>query len=371
MLDVKSADRRYWTFRYQRAGRTRFMTFGNAADVTLAEARAKHAEARGLLLKGLDPLDERDRAKLDLSRSFADTAELCIAARAPQWRNPRTPALWRATIRDHADPVLGRMPIAEIGREQVLKALGPLWTAKPDVARRLRVKLETILDYATAMHWREGPNPALWRGGLKLVLADGLHRAQHHAALDWRDAPALMAKLANDQSMGSRCLTFLMLTASRSGEARGARWDEINLPQALWSLPASRMKAERPHRVPLSPAACELLEPLARLRHSDLVFAGLSAGRPLADVTLKNVLRRAGHGDVTVHGLRATFASWGQDTDRPADLCEQALAHAIGNQVRRAYARSDVLDLRRCLMAEWAAFLTRPPAEVIPLRQAC
>jgi integrase len=371
VLHVKAPGRGYWTYRYERAGRERWMVFGNAADLTLAAARAAHAEARALLVRGLDPLDERDRAKLDLSRSFADVALACISARAPQWRNPRTAPLWRSAIRDHANPTLGRMPVAEIGREHVLKTLTPLWTAKPDVARRLRVMLETILDYATAMHWRDGPNPAVWRGGLKLVLAAKPNlRAKHHAALEWREAPALMALLAANQSMGAAALRFLMLTAARSGEVRGCHWSEIDLDQRLWMIPAERMKAGCEHRVPLSDAAMEVLTEVAPLRRGEMVFEGLKAGRPLTDVTLKNVLRRLGHGDVTVHGFRSTFRDWCADHGKPADLAEQCLAHAVGSAVERAYRRSDVIERRRALMAEWGAFLTRPPAEVVPLWQA-
>jgi integrase len=374
MLDIKSPTRRYWVFRYRRAGRTRWMTFGNADDITLADARRFHTEARGLLLKGLDPLDERDRVKLDLSRSFAEVAEQCIAAKAPGWRNKRGAEQWHNMFRDYANPVLGQMPVAEIGTEQVLKVLRSIWTAKPDVARRLRVRLEAVLDFAIAMHWHQGPNPAVWRGGLKPLLADGskLHTVTHFAALDWREAPALMAALADDESMAALCLRFVVLTACRSGEARGARWDEIDLPQALWSLPAGRMKARQPHRVPLSDAACELLASLAEVRSGSLVFPGQKHGVPVADMTLITALRRAGYAkaEATVHGMRSCFRDWCADHGQPADLAEQALAHAVGSAVERSYRRSDVIERRRVLMQQWADFLTSKPAQVIPLRAA-
>jgi integrase len=372
MLDVKSADRRYWTFRYKRAGRERWMTFGNADDIKLAEARAQHTEARGLLLRGLDPLDERDRVKLDLTRSFAQVAGQCIAAKVPGWRNKRGAEQWGNMIRDYANPVLGRMPIAEIGVEQVLKVLGKLWVEKPDVAARLRTRLEAVFDYATAMSWRWGPNPAMWRGGLKPLLADGrkLHTVTHFAALPWQEAPRLMAAIADDQSMGARAMVFLMLTVARSGEVRWTTWDEIDLQARLWSLPAGRMKAGRPHRVPLSDAACALLEPLTQAHHGDLVFAGMKAGVPVADRTLKHVLSRNDYHDVTVHGMRSCFASWAQDHGHAPDLVEQSLAHAVGSAVQRAYQRSDVIDRRRVLMQAWSDFLHRPPADVVPLREA-
>jgi integrase len=370
MLDVKSADRRYWTFRYKRAERTRWMSFGNADDVTLAEARAARDEARRQLRQGLDPLDERDRMRLDLSRSFADVAEATLAAKQPGWRNERTAPIWRASIHAHANPVMGRMPIAEVGVEHVLKVLAPLWTAQPDVARRLRVRLEAVFDYATALGWRTGPNPAIWRGGLKpLLAAKSKLPTEHHAALDWASAPTVMVALAADESMGATALRFAILTAARSGEVRGARWDEIDLQARLWSLPAGRMKAGRPHRVPLSDAACGLLEPLAGLRQSGLVFPGRQPRGVLADVTLTLALRRAGC-VASVHGMRSCFASWAQDQGHAPDLVEQSLAHAVGNQVQRAYQRSDVLDARRVLMDAWASFLTQPPAVVVPFRAA-
>jgi integrase len=370
LLDVKSPTRRYWTFRYQRAERQRWMTFGNADDLTLAEARAKHAEARALLVRGLDPLDERERVKLDLSRSFADAAEQCIEAKAPGWRSPRGASQWRALFRDYANPVIGRMPVAEVEVHHILQVLKPLWSAKPNIARRLRVQLEAVLDFATALRWRAGANPAVWRGNLApLLAAKSKLETPHYPALDWRLAPALMAALAADESMAARCLALLLLTASRSGEARGCRWDEIDLASATWSLPASRMKAGRPHRVPLSPPAVALLEGLQRLRQSGLVFPGVHVGGRLADVTLIRVLRRAGF-DVTVHGMRSTFASWAQDHGHAANLVEQSLAHAVGSAVQRAYQRSDVIERRRVLMEAWAGYLTRPPADVVPLRAA-
>jgi integrase len=368
LLDVKAADRRYWTYRYKRAGRERWMTFGNADDITLSEARAQHTEARGQFLKGLDPLDERDRVRLDLSRSFGDAALATMAAKSPGWRNARTLPNWRSAIEHYANPVLGRMPIAEIDAAAVLKVLGPLWSAKPDVARRLRVRLEAVFDYAIALNWHQGPNPAVWRGGLKpLLAAKSKLPANHHAALDWREAPGLVAALWRDESMAARALAFLVLTASRSGEARLVRWSEIDLDSKLWTVPAARTKAGREHRVPLAPEAMAILHDVASLRHSDLVFPGRKPRGVLADVTLTHALRRAGLAQASVHGMRSTFRDWVADNGLSADAAEAALAHVAGSAVVRAYARSDLLDIRRTLMADWARFLGRPPATVVPL----
>jgi integrase len=351
------------------------MTFGNADDVSLAEARKVHAEARALLLRGLDPLDERGKTKLDLSHHFSDVAKVCIAAKAQGWRSPRWANEWRNTLRDYAMPVLGKMPVAEIGVEHVLKVLGPLWKEKPDVARRLRLRLETVLDYAKAAGWRAGENPATWRGNLKHLLAARTKVSLvHYAALDWRDAPELMAKLSPSAGVAERCLRFLLLTATRSGEARGCRWDEIDLDAAVWTIPAGRMKAEREHRVPLSKPALAILDELAAVRTGSLVFPSRyhmppPASGKLASSTLPDVLRRIGHGEITVHGFRSTFRDWCGDTAKPADVAEAALAHQTGNAVVRAYARSDLFERRRVLMDQWADYLTKPPAQVVPLRR--
>jgi integrase len=368
MLHVKNAKRRYWVFRYERAGKARHMTLGTADTVSLAEARARHTEARSLLLRGVDPLDERGKAKVDLTHRFADVAEACIAARSQDWV-PRWTAQWRNTLRDYVLPSLGKRPVAEIGVEHVLRCLRPIWASKPTTANRVRSRIEAVMDYASAMRWREGPNPAVWRGGLKPLLAKPRRTTKHLAALDWASAPALIANLPLNGNVAERCLAFLILTATRSGEARGCRWSEIDMANAIWTIPAARMKARQEHRVPLPGAALAILKPLAEVRTGELVFFGRGGG-PLADTTLKDVLRQIGHGDITVHGFRSTFRDWCADTGKPADLAEMALAHVTGSAVVRAYARSDLLDRRRTLMDQWSVFMTQPPAVVVPLRAA-
>ena len=369
-LVVDRAGRRYWTYRYQRAGRERSMGLGSADDVSLADARKLHAEARALLLAGKDPLEERGRAELDLTRRFEDVSTAYVTAHEARWHGAKTAQQWRSTLRDYVHPLIGKVPVAEIGVQHVLKVLNPVWNTKPDTARRIRARLEFVLDYAFAMNWRQGPNPAIWRGSMKSLLPapSDLHTTQHHAALDWRECPAFMARLCERDSTASLALALLILTAVRSGEVRGARWDEIDLGRAIWTIPADRMKAGREHRVPLSPAAMEIVRKLAEMRSGDLVFPGVVRGHPLSDVTLKNQLRQLGYGTVTVHGFRSTFRDWVADTGKPADLAEAALAHVSGSAVVRAYARSDLLEARRALMSAWADFLTN--AVVVPLRAA-
>jgi integrase len=373
-LHVVEPNRRYWIFRYQRAGRERVMSLGSADDISLADARTQHAKERAILLAGADPLGERERAReaqRQRTHSFAEVAETCITAHQAGWRAPRNPDHWRQSLRDYVLPRFGAKPVAEVGIEDVLKALRPIWTTKSQTASRLRGRLEVIIDYAIAMGWRDGPNPALWRGGLKSLLPPPtkVHEVEHYAALDWREAPALMAELRErERGMGGLALAFLILTATRNSEVRGAAWSEIDLEQRAWTIPASRMKTGKIHRVPLSESAMDLLRGLVRTELS-LVFFGRSPGRPMGRETMKLALARLGHPDITVHGFRSTFRDWCADTGKAADIAEAALAHAAGNAVVQAYARSDLFERRRALMDAWAAYLMQPPAKVVPLRR--
>jgi integrase len=377
VLHVVAPSRQYWTFRYRRDGRERSMALGNADLISLAEARKLHAEARLLLARGIDPLDARQQAKVNKAKtiSFADAASHFIDAHRLSWRG-QGESQWRQSIADHVLPVFGRKPVAEVSIEDVLRALQPIWQTRTPTAVVVRSRIEMVLDYARAHGWRPAAsaNPATWRGNLRSLLPPParLHTVKHHAALPWREAPALMAALAAKDSISARCLRFLILTACRSDEARGARWDEIDLDNAggpVWTIPASRMKMKKLHRVPLSDAAMDILRELAKLRLCDLIFFGHKArrvGAPMCGTSLKAVLRRLGHADITVHGMRSTFRDWCADTGKQGDLAEAALAHVVGNAVVRAYQRSDLLDARRALMSQWAAFLTQPPGLVVP-----
>ncbi len=377
VLVVRHTGQRYWQYRFQRGGRERVMSFGSADDVTLADARKLHAEARALLLVGKDPLEERDRVKLDLTRRFADVADAYIAAHEPRWRSPISARQWRGSLRDYAHPLIGKVPVAEIGVQHVLKVLRPIWGKgegkKPVTASRVRSRIEIVLDYASAMGWRTGGNPAIWRGSLKSLLPanSDLHTVKHHAAMDWRACPEFIAKLRQRPAgMGGFALTFLVYTAARSAEVRGATWDEFDLQAGIWTIPADRMKARKEHRIPLSQPAIDILRMLIELRTGALVFPGNRPGRPLGDTTLKDQLRWLGHGDVTVHGFRSSFRDWCADTGKPSDLAEAALAHTPASGVVRAYQRSDLLEARRGLMEAWATFLSRPAGVVVPLRTA-
>jgi integrase len=365
-LVVQTADKRYWQYRYSIAGRERQMSFGPEGPITLEGARARHIKARALVIEGVDPLEERRKASAP-TRTFESVALDYIAAHEPGWTNGVHRHQWRSTLAANVFPVIGSMPVAMVNTDAVLKVLEPIWHNKPTTASRLRGRIEHILDYARVKGWREGPNPALWRGNLAVVLASPAKLApvQHYPALDWREAPELMARLMEQDGIGVRALQFAILTAARSGEVRGATWDEIDFQVALWTVPAARMKAGRLHRVPLSPSALAILEGAQCLRLSSLVFPGRDGRSEISNNTIASVLTRMGRRDLTVHGFRSTFRDWASDNGKPADAAEAALAHTPASKVVAAYARSDLLDQRRLLMREWGEFLTRPAVEVV------
>jgi integrase len=381
-LHVKAPDRRYWTFRYQRDGRERVMTFGNADKVSLAQARAKAAQARDKLHQDIDPLEQKQqareralaaRAEAASVITFAQAVERYVEAKAVGWRGARSTHDWRSSLVLNAVPVFGRKAVDKVTTEDVLKALTPIWTAKPGLAGRVRNRIEMVLNYAKARGWRSGENPAAWRGHLEFTLPkqSAFHTIKHRAALDWREAPAFMARLRAGTTVAEQCLAFIVLTACRSGEARGARWSEIDFDRRVWTIPASRTKTNKEHCVPLSDPALDILRSLAATRtDSPLVFLGRYRGHRLCDVTLGDILKRLGQGEATVHGFRSAFSTWGAETRKDGMLVEAALAHVTGSEVMRAYQRSDLLDARRDLMDAWARFLLPSEAIVIPITVA-
>jgi integrase len=376
ILHVITAERRNWIFRYMRQGRERMMGLGSAEAVSLDQARERAQAARALLAAGTDPIDHRragqqaEQAERAARTTFGEAAAAYLAAHEAGWRNPKHRQQWRNTLATYAEPRLGRLEVAEIDANHVLAVLEPIWHAKPETASRVRSRIELVLDYATARGWRSGANPAIWRGGLKSLLpAKGKVRpVEHHAALPWPEAPGFMALLRKRDGMGARALELAILSAARSGEVRNARWPEFNLDLAIWTIPAERMKARRNHRVPLSDRAVALLRAQAKLGDgSGLVFLGLKYATSMSDMTLTAVLRRMGRGELTAHGFRSTFRDWASEaTHYPGEMVEMALAHAVEDKTEAAYRRGDLFEKRRQLMADWSAFLDRPPAEIVP-----
>lgn len=367
-----------WVLRVMIGGKRHDLGLGGFPDVPLADARRKAREDREAIAKGQNPAEERRKAKAallaDAGRllTFKQAAEDYLAAHEKGWRNPKHRAAWSHTLETFAYPVLGKLACADIDTPHVLSVLRPLWgigegVTKPRVetGTRLRQRIEAILDSAKAAGAIKSPweNPARWSGHLNQLLAKPRKLAPivHQKALPIDDAPAFMARLARVEGKGARALAFAIYTAARSGEVRGASWAEIDLDTKVWTVPRTRTKQGREHRVPLSKAAVELLNDLPRLAGCELVFPS-AAGTPLSDMTLSAVCRRM---DVPAvpHGFRSTFRDWcGERTAFAREVAEAALGHTVGNEVEAAYRRGDALEKRRKLMDDWAAFLAKPAA---------
>jgi integrase len=376
-LEVKGPSSASWISRYQLNGVERWMGLGSARDFTLAEARKRNRElVRQKLADGIDPLLTRQAeraAKLAAAAKAMTFAEACrrfLEQHGGKWGSSKHRAQWQNTLRVYAEPILGALPVAEIDVPLVLKVLeqpieaalgnpaGSLWNARAETANRLRGRIESVLDWAKARGYRQGDNPAAWDIIGKVLPARG--PTQHHTALPYRDVPAFMVALRERHGVAARALEFLIYTASRSQEVLKARWSEIDLDAGTWLIPGERMKARKPHRVPLAPQAVELLRGLYTESGSDFIFIGTQAGNPLAHSTLQMLLRRMEQ-PVTVHGFRSAFRDWaGETTAFPHDVCEAALAHVRGDQTIRAYARGDLFDKRRKLMAAWATYCSAP-----------
>lgn len=368
-LNVSSTGSKSWLFMWTRDGKRREMGLGSYPAVGLAKARAKAADCRAAIEDGRDPLEEKRR---DAEPTFAECAEQYLSSMEKGWRNEKHRAQWRMTLTEYCRPIAGKR-VSAVTTQDVLSVLTPLWSGKAETASRLRGRIERVLDYARAKGWRSGENPALWRGHLKSILPPRQKLARgHHAAMPYVDLPAFVERLRGAEAMAARALEFTILTAARSGEALGARWLEFDLAAGVWTVPASRMKAGKEHRVPLSSRALEIVEALREVRTSDCVFPGQRPGRPLSNMALAMLLRRLKADDVTPHGFRSSFRDWAGDmTSHPREIAEAALAHAAGDATEQAYRRSDALERRRRLMEEWAAYLEgQKTGNVVPITAA-
>lgn len=361
--------------------RRRDIGLGGFPDVTLAEAREKAKQVKAQILAGVDPVEERAAARSRLlaeqlaGLTFDDAAARFIADKRAEWSNPKHVQQWENTLATYARPFIGALRVKDISTAHVLEVLRPIWATKNETAVRLRQRLEMVLDWATVHEYREGPNPARWRGHLdKLMPApEKVAKRGHHEALPWREIGAFMARLRAREGVGALALEFTILTAARSGEVRGMTWEEVDLDAGLWTVPADRMKAGREHRVPLSSSALAVLNRAPRWPGVDVVFPG-TKGQPLSDMSLTAVLKRL-EVPVTAHGFRSSFRDWAaESTGYPGDVVEMALAHTIGSKVEAAYRRGDLFDKRVRLMDDWAAFCAVAAGAgagvVVPLRGA-
>jgi len=361
-LQVTDKGARSWILRVLIGGKRRDMGLGGYPDVTLAGAKDAARAARLKIKEGIDPIEDAKAKRSALyaaraaSMTFSEAAKAYIAVKEAEWSNTKHGDQWRNTLETYAEPVMGNIFVRDVDQSHVMRVLEPIWMEKTETAKRLRGRIEKVLDWARVRGYRSGENPARWRGHLDTLLQSPgkVQSVEHHPALAMDDLGAFMVELRKQEGMGARALEFAILTAARSGEVRGATWSEIDLQDATWTIPASRMKMKREHRAALNAEAVTLLESLPRT--GELVFPN-TKGDMLSDMTLTAVLRRMNRSDITAHGFRSTFRDWcSERTNYPRDVAEMALAHAIGDKVEAAYRRGDLFEKRRRMMREWGKF---------------
>lgn len=383
-LLVKESGARSWVYRFMLSGKSRDIGLGTAGPdgISLADARDARDALRLKVKTGIDPLEERQRDAAEAlaaaqaakvaGMTFKAVAETYIGANEGSWRNDKHRQQWKNTLATYVYPVIGELPVAEVGTAHVLQILEPIWKTKAETASRVRGRMETILDAAKARGYRDGENPARWRGHIAQILPvrSRLTRG-HHKALPYDAIPAFVGALHQREAVAALALEFTILSAARTGEVIGGKWDEVDLEKAIWTIPASRMKAGKEHRVPLSPRAVEILKATQGLRKEWLFPA--NKGGSMSGMAMSMLLRRM-KVDVTVHGFRSGFRDWSAEcTGYAHEVAEMALAHTIENKVERAYRRGDLFDKRRRLMDDWATYCATIPAagvNVTPIRKA-
>jgi integrase len=369
-LQVKPGGTKSWLFRFQLRGRSRQMGLGPADIVGLAEARERARDCRRTLLEGVDPIESRRRARsaelaaADNAITFDECAERYIAAREDSWRNAKHRAQWRSTIDTYCAPI-NNLDVSAVDLRLVLGCIEPIWKEKTETASRVRGRIEAVLDWAAARGYRQGDNPARWKGLLDKIVPPRrqLARVRHHPALPYTEIPEFMDALRTRQGASARALEFAILTAARTGEVLGARWSELDLKAGTWTVPAHRMKGGREHRVPLSERAAAILRDLPReaVGRNGFVFIGLGTGRALSNMALLALLERMRREELTTHGFRSTFRDWAAEaTGYPNHVVEMALAHAVAGGVEAAYRRGDLFAKRGRLMIDWGRYCEQP-----------
>jgi integrase len=367
-----------WVLRFKIAGKRREMGGGSIRNRSLAEARDWAKRMRQVILDGGDPIEQR-KAKRSALRAGTlkslTVAEACagyISDNAKKWTSPIHARQWRQSLDDYVIPTLGQLMIADVEQAHVLNAFKPIWTTKTQTASRTLERLKLVIDWSVAHGYRlPGVNPAQWKGVLSAVLPapSSIAAVKNHAAMPYAEVPAFASRLRSRDGSAARALEFILLTASRANEAIEARWSEIDMAKALWTVPAERMKGRKEHKVPLSGRALEILRALPR-ENSDVVFASPKlAGRSVSAVAVRNLLAELAGKDVTLHGFRSSLRDWtGDCTSFPREIAEAALAHKVGDSVEAAYRRSTAIEKRRQLMEAWAGFCAgQGAAEVLPL----
>lgn len=380
-LQITPKAGRSWVLRAKVGSKRRDFGLGGFPAVTLAQAREKAREMRSKIEGGIDPTEERKAAQAALvaaqrrGLTFEEAVGKALANKLDAFKNPKHRQQWENTLATYATPELGKMLVEDITTQDVLRVLQPIWTIKTETASRLRSRIEAVLSWATVAGHRAGDNPARWTGNLKELLPppSKIAKEKHHPALALDDAPRWFEALQSREGSGARALEFAALTACRSQEVRGATWDEIDLVNAIWIIPAERMKMDREHRIPLSARAIDILTALPKLEGNPLVFPAARGGQ-LSDMTLSATMKRMHEADIAAggagyldrrskrpavpHGLRSTFRDWVAElTTYPGDMAEVSLAHKISNAVEASYRRGDMVEKRRRMMADWAGFM--------------
>lgn len=379
--------RRSWIFRYQLPGHVsrngrpiaRDMGLGSLDAIGLAKARELAANCRELIATGIDPIERRNeeiaqRAAHVPVPTFDKCAADYIKAHRAGWRNPVHAKQWETTLATYASPVVGKLPVNLVNTDHVMKVLEPIWHEKTDTAKRVRGRIETVLNYATVRKHRHGDNPARWNGYLSELLArpSKIAPVEHHPALNYKSMGEFMTQVREREGIGALALEFTILTCARTAETLGATWNEIDFDEKVWIVPASRIKAGKEHRVPLSKAALAVLRgareitqkiggPVAK---SKLVFPNDRTGARMSPNALLAILKRMKRSDVTVHGFRSAFRDWvGEETNFPNDAAELALAHKVADKVEAAYRRGSMFNKRRSMMEAWAQYCAKPAAK--------
>ena len=369
-LQVSDRRTKAWVFRFMMSGRARKMGLGDVGSVKLAEARKKAEKARGLVVDGIDPIEERNSRKTALAieqakaMTFRECAEGYIEAHRPGWKSDKHASQWGATLKTYAYPVIGSLPVAVVEDGHVMKILQPIWNSKTETANRVRGRIEKILDRARALKLRSGENPARWKGHLDHLLPARSQVApvEHHAALPYRDLPGFMAKLRKRDGISARALEYTILTIARTGDTIGGKWSEVDEAEKLWTIPAERMKGrkgngKRDHAVPLSEPALAILRHLPR--EGAFLFPGGREGAGLSNMAMAELLKEMDYASdvATIHGFRSTFKDWvSEQTGYPNELSEMAMAHTVSDKVEAAYRRGDMREKRRRLMEDWATY---------------
>ncbi|MCG5547540.1 tyrosine-type recombinase/integrase [Halorhodospira halochloris] len=370
-LRVTATGASTWILRAKLGSKRRDFGLGPYPDVSLGQARERARELKDQIWQGRDPIAERQAAKAELQAqqarelTFAEAARKCHQAKVPEFKNAHSAKIWLTRLENHAFPVIGHINVHEIDLALVRKVLDPIWLEKPETASRVRQYMEAVLTWAMVSGYREGENPARWQGNLKEVMPNPrkTHKVQHQPALPWDQAPAFLVEVRKQNGIGARALEFIIYTAARSGEVRGARWEEVDFEQRLWTIPGDRMKGGKPHQVPLNDAAVGLLQKQAHITEGPWLFTAPRGG-VISDATISKVTKKLGwkepsSGRVIVpHGMRSTFKDWARNcTSYSDEVSELQLAHVHDSATRAAYARDGLLEQRRQLMAQWACFL--------------